>query len=125
MDAAKLLVDHGADVNARAKPNQDGLGDETPIFHTVTSNHNRCFEVLEWLIEKGADLSVLANVRIPLKGGPAHQDDDVILEDVTPLGYVLNYPNDYQAGSESGDKNLDTRPHENVMELLKSHGATE
>jgi hypothetical protein len=45
-----------------------------------------------------------------------------IQRDVTLLAYVMNYPNDYQPGPGSGEKGLDTEPHENVIELLKAHG---
>jgi len=125
LEAARVLLSRGADVNARAKADDAGVGTETPIFHTVTSNHNRCFELLEWLIENGADLTVRATVRVPKHGGPAFHDDDTVLEDVTPLGYVMHYPNDYQPGPGSGNKGLDTNPHENVVALLKAHGALE
>ena len=66
-----------------------------------------------------------ATIRVPKKGGTAFGDEDTILRDVTPLGYVMHYPNDYQPGPGSGDKKLDIKPHENVIELLKSHGAPE
>jgi len=36
VDAAKLLLDRGADVNARATIDQFGIGGQTPIFHAVT-----------------------------------------------------------------------------------------
>jgi hypothetical protein len=53
-------------------------------------------------------------------------DSDVLLEDVTPLGYALRYPKKYQPGPGSGRaKKLDAAPHENIVELLKKHSAPE
>jgi ankyrin repeat protein len=36
VDTAKLLLDRGADVNARAMIDETGIGGQTPIFHAVT-----------------------------------------------------------------------------------------
>ena len=74
---------------------------------------------------QGADLSARATIPTP-KGGTATQGNDVVLEDVTPLGHVLNYPNDYQPGTGSGAKaGTEKEPHGNVIELLRQHGAPE
>ena len=114
LEAARVLIAAGADVNRRAQPAGEGFGNQTPVFHAVASNHNRSFPVLRLLLENGADLAVRANIRVP---GP--EGESTLLRDVTPREYAARYPNDYQPGPGSGpDKGLDTRPHRNVLELL-------
>jgi hypothetical protein len=110
MKEAELLLAHGADVNTRAIP-MNGIGTQTPIYHAVTSNFNYCYPMVEFLIEHGADLSVRASIRVPRKG---KKPLEVLLEDVTPLGYALQYPN-----------YIDGKPWDNVVELLRKHNATE
>ena len=114
LEAARVLIAAGADVNRRAQPDKEGFGNQTPVFHTVASNHNRSFPVLRLLLENGADLGVTANIRVP---GP--EGGFTLLRDVTPREYAARYPNEYQPGPGSGpQKGLDTRPHGNVLELL-------
>jgi ankyrin repeat protein len=36
VEAANLLLDRGADVNARATIDDTGVGGQTPIFHAVS-----------------------------------------------------------------------------------------
>ena len=114
LEAARVLIAAGADVNRRAQPDREGFGNQTPVFHAVASNHNRSFPVLRLLIENGTDLAVRANIRVP---GP--EGVSTPLRDVTPRQYAARYPNDYQPGPGSGpEKGLDTSPHRNVLELL-------
>jgi hypothetical protein len=61
--AAALLLDEGADVNARATVDQDGVGGQTAIFHAVTQPEDGGLPVAELLIERGADLAV--RVKLP------------------------------------------------------------
>ena len=115
VEAARLLLRHGADINARtAHPHNN----QTPIYHAVNSNFNWSFPILEFLVEQGADLEVRSTLHVP--------DADIVLEDVTPLGYAIRYPNEINGGPGSGKRRkLGTDPHENVVDLLKSHGAPE
>lgn len=53
--AASALMAAGADVNAAAGFDGDGLGGHTPIFHTVNSNANRSVVVMQALLAHGAD----------------------------------------------------------------------
>lgn len=39
-EAAKLLLDRGADVNARATVDESDIGGQTPIFHAVSQNRD-------------------------------------------------------------------------------------
>lgn len=84
IQCARVLIEAGADVNARAGMDAQGLGGQTPIFHSVNSNHNYCRPMLELLVESGADLVVR------LKGlvwGEA-MDWETVLFDVTVFSYA-------------------------------------
>jgi hypothetical protein len=102
LEAAKVLLAHGADINAPAPIDADGIGGHTPIFHTVNSIFLWSFPILEWLLAQGADLSVRVTVRWV----------DKIYREVTPLGYAL------QAKRKDAEC-------ERVVELLKRYGARE
>jgi hypothetical protein len=108
---ARLLLDRGADPDARCLPDGEGIGDQTPLFHAVASNNNHAFSVMELLVGKGADVNAHATVRVPHTGLTSVQPDDQVLEGVTPLGYALSYPN-----SEHH------KPHEDAITYLRQHG---
>jgi len=81
---AQVLIAEGADVDARADVDADGLGGQTPLFHTVNSNQNYCRPMMELLIDAGADLD------IRLKGlvwGDSMPWETVVF-DVTPVSYA-------------------------------------
>lgn len=81
---AAVLLSAGADVNARADLDADGLGGQTPLFHAVNSNHNHCRPMMELLVEAGADL----NVRLKgLVWGKTFEWETALF-DVTPLSYA-------------------------------------
>jgi ankyrin repeat protein len=86
LEAAELLLDRGADVNARALVDQSGVGGQTPIFHAVTQFDDWGLQVAELLIDRGADLSL--KVRLP---GHYERPGEVV--ECTPLGYALLFPN--------------------------------
>lgn len=131
-DAASWLLDRGADVNAPCRPDgrsyasmlgdhpdyethreiwrntpfeesedgKQGIGRQTPIFHAV----NHSYAMTKLLIDRGADLSYRAGIRTGDWAGNA------LLENVTPLGYALNF-ND--------------APIEEIVALVKEHNAPE
>ena len=55
---ARALLENGADANARADQDSDGIGGHTPIFHAVNSIFNYCRPALEILADAGADLDI-------------------------------------------------------------------
>src|SRR6266498_952228 len=81
-EAASLLLDRGADVNARATVDDGGVGGQTAIFHAVTQFGDVGLPMAQLLVERGADLSV--RVKLP---GHYERPDEVV--ECTPLGYAL------------------------------------
>ena len=70
LEAARLLLDRGADVNARAL----GEWGATALFHAATQREDGGLPVVRLLVERGADLSVRARV-------PGHYErPDEVLE---------------------------------------------
>jgi ankyrin repeat protein len=84
-EAAKLLLDRGADVNARATIDEVGVGGQTAIFHAVTQFNDWGLAVARVLIERGADLTV----RVKL---PGHYERTKEVVECTPLGYAIRFP---------------------------------
>jgi ankyrin repeat protein len=83
--AMNLLLEHGADVNARASVDDDGVGGQTAIFHAATLSSDLGLPIVELLVNKGADLSV--SVRIP-----GHYERVGETVECTPFGYSLLFP---------------------------------
>ncbi len=81
---ARVLLEHGADANARADQDSDGLGGHTPIFHAVNSIFNYCRPMMEILVDAGADLEI--RVRALLWG--ESMTWETVVYDVTPLSYA-------------------------------------
>lgn len=80
--AAALLLNQGADVNARATVDKAGIGGQTAIFHAVTQFDDDGLPVAQLLLERGADLSV--RVKLP---GDYERPGEIV--ECTPLGYAL------------------------------------
>jgi ankyrin repeat protein len=85
VEAARLLLDRGADVNARATVDESGAGGQTPIFHAVTQFYDFGLPVAQLLVDSGADLSVRAKL-------PGHYERPGETVECTPLGYALLFP---------------------------------
>ncbi|MGD0629026.1 MAG: ankyrin repeat domain-containing protein [Terracidiphilus sp.] len=90
LDAAQLLVERGADVNAPADVDEAGVGGQTPIFHAATQFFDYGLPVVEFLVKKGADLSLRAKL-------PGHYERPEEVVECTPLGYARLFP-----GKENG-----------------------
>jgi ankyrin repeat protein len=101
--AAALLLDRGADVNARATVDDAGVGGQTAIFHAVTQFDDGDLPVTRLLLDRGADLAV--RVRLP---GDYEQPAEIV--ECTPLGYALRFGGP---------------PHRGTVALLRERGAVE
>ena len=80
--AAVLLLDRGADVNARATVDETGIGGQTAIFHAVTQFDDGGLPITQLLIERGADLAVRAKL-------PGDYERPGGIVECTALGYAL------------------------------------
>jgi Ankyrin repeats (many copies)/Ankyrin repeat len=85
VEAARLLLNSGADVNARATIDEDGVGGQTAIFHAATQFGDAGLPVAQLLLDRGADLAVRA--KLP---GDYERPGEVV--ECTPLGYALQFP---------------------------------
>jgi ankyrin repeat protein len=83
--AAELLVERGADVNARASVDEAGVGGQTPIFHAATQFYDWGVPMVEFLVKKGAGLSLRAKL-------PGHYERPEEFVECTPLGYARLFP---------------------------------
>ena len=101
--AAALLLDRGADVNARATVDEAGIGGQTAIFHAVTQFDDGGLPVTQLLVERGADLAV--RVKLP---GDYERPGEIV--ECTALGYALLF------GGAS---------HRRTVTLLRERGAVE
>jgi ankyrin repeat protein len=105
LEAARLLLDRGADVNARASLDDAGVGGQTAIFHAVTQFDDRGLPMAHLLVERGADLTV--RVRIP---GDYERPEEIV--ECTPLGYARRFRNESQ-------------PEGRTIAFLRERGASE
>ena len=82
---AEVLVACGADVNAKAGLDENGFGGHTPIFHTVNQNNNNSADMLTFLLENGADLSITVKGLIWGKG----YEWETFIPAVNPVSYAM------------------------------------
>jgi ankyrin repeat protein len=87
LDAATLLLDRGADVNARATVEESGIGGQTPIFHAATQHNDDGLPIVQLFLDRGADLQVRAKL-------PGHYEAPGEVVECTALGYALLFPGD-------------------------------
>lgn len=102
-EAARLLLNRGADVNARAAVDVDGVGGQTPLFHAVTQFSDWGLPIAQLLLERGASITV----RVKL---PGHYSRPGEVVECTPLGYAQQFP----GGNNSNG----------CIALLREQGAT-
>jgi ankyrin repeat protein len=87
--AVALLLDRGADVNARATVDEVGVGGQTALFHAVTQFDDDGLSVAQLLVERGADLKV--SVKIP---GDYERPGEIV--ECTALKYALLFGGESQ-----------------------------
>ena len=83
-DVARVLIEMGADVNAKASIDEYGLNGHTPIFHTVNSISNHAAPILKMLLDAGAKTDVAVQGITWGKGF----EWETTLFDVTPISYA-------------------------------------
>jgi hypothetical protein len=82
--AARVLIEGGSDVDARAATDEFGMNGQTPIFHTVNSIRNYGEPVFRLLLEAGARVDVrLAGI----VWGKGFEWETTVF-DVTPISYA-------------------------------------
>lgn len=82
VEAAVLLLQRAADVNARAIVDEAGIGGQTAIFHAATQFGDDGLPVTQLLLDGGADLTIRA--KLP---GDYERPGEVVA--CTPLSYAL------------------------------------
>jgi ankyrin repeat protein len=82
--AARVLLEMGADVNARAAIDAYGLNGHTPLFHTVNSAWNRSAPLMQLLLDAGADV----DIRLAGVVWGSGMDWETTLFDVTPISFA-------------------------------------
>lgn len=85
LKCAKVLVKHGADINAKAGFDEKGFGGHSPIFHTVNQDANKCLDVLKFLISQQADLNTTVTGLIWGKG----YEWETFIPSVNPISYAM------------------------------------
>jgi hypothetical protein len=85
LETAKILVKYGADINAIAGADDNGFGGQTPVFHTVNQDANKCIDVLKYLISEGADLGLTVKGLIWGKG----YEWETFIPAVNPISYAM------------------------------------
>jgi len=108
---ARVLLEMGADVDARAAVDEFGLNGHTPLFHTVNSNGNRSEPVMRLLLDAGAR----TNIRLAgITWGKGFEWETTVF-DATPVSYA-------QAGLLSQMHRSERDVYANVRRLLEAGG---
>src|SRR5450432_764453 len=82
---AEILVNHGADINARAGLDEIGFGGHSPVFHTVNQNENRCIDMMRYLVSLQADLKLTVKGLVWGKG----YEWETFIPSVNPVSYAM------------------------------------
>ena len=112
-DAARVLIDMGADVNAAAAVDEYGLNGHTPLFHTVNSSHNYSAPILKMLLQAGARADVALR---GITWGKGFEWETTIF-DVTPISYA-------QFGLLPQVHRREADIYDNIRLLLEASGRT-
>jgi ankyrin repeat protein len=82
---ARVLVKHGADINVKAGTDEYGFGGHTPVFHTVNQHENRCIDVMKYLVDQSADLTITVKGLVWGKG----YEWETFIPAVNPISYAM------------------------------------
>lgn len=111
VNVARVLVEMGADVNARAAVDEFGLNGHTPLFHTVNSIGNRSAPVMRLLLDAGARTDVRLS---GITWGKGFEWETTCF-DVTPISYA-------QLGLLPQVHRRDSDIYDNIRCLLEASG---
>ena len=113
VNAMRVLIERGADIDARAAYDEYGLNGHTPIFHTVNSAFNRSAPLLELLLSAGARPDVRLDGVTWGKGF----EWETTCFDVTPVSYA-------QLGLLPQVHRSEADIYSNIERLLRAAGRT-
>ena len=82
---AEVLLQYGADINAKAGLDEHGFGGHTPIFHTVNQVLNNSKQMMHWLLDNDADLDITIKGLIWGKG----YEWETFIPSVNPISYAM------------------------------------
>ena len=85
LSCAKMLVEYGADINAKAGLDNNGFGGQTPVFHTVNQDANKSIDVMKYLIAQKADLALTVTGLVWGKGC----EWETFIPAVNPVSYAM------------------------------------
>lgn len=112
-NAMRVLLERGADVEARAAYDEHGFNGHTPIFHTVNSAFNRSAPLLDVLLSAGAR----PDVRLDgITWGKGFEWETTCL-DLTPISYA-------QLGLLPQVHRSEADIYSNIERLLRAAGRT-
>ncbi len=109
--AARVLIESGADVEAKAAVDDYGFNGHTPIFHTVCQHRNHCQPVMRLLLERGAR----ADIRVAGITWGKGFDWETTIFDATPISYA-------QAGLLRQFQRDERDVYENIKLLAQASG---
>jgi ankyrin repeat protein len=108
---ARILLERGADMDARASFDEYGLNGHTPLFHTVNSHDNRAKPLLDLLLDAGAR----PDIRLEgITWGKGFEWETTCF-DVTPISYA-------QMGLLPQMHRRDRDIYSNITRLLEAWG---
>lgn len=82
---ASVLVQQGVSVNTAAGIDENGFGGHTPIFHTVNQNNNQSADMMQFLLDHMADLSITVKGLVWGKG----YSWETFIPAVNPFSYTM------------------------------------
>ena len=92
IDAARWLIERGADVNAKAAADANGFGGHTPLFHTAVTLAAPDDSKARLLLERGANPNARATFRKQLRDtGDPETERMREFHNVTPVGYANQF----------------------------------